>query len=115
MKAPVPSLLVTPSPPYFAVIFSSVRTELEEGYAAIAARMLALAAEQAGFLGYEGARAEGIGVSVSYWSTEEAILAWRRNAEHREAQRDIARWYRIATVRVCRVERSYTRPAEQSR
>ena len=43
----------TPQPPYYTVIFTSVRTELDDDYAQTAARMLELAAEQEGFLGVE--------------------------------------------------------------
>ena len=49
----------TPSPPYYAVIFTSQRTEGDQGYADIAERMVELAAEQPGFLGVESARGAG--------------------------------------------------------
>ena len=62
----------TPSPPYNAVIFSSVRTEGDRGYGAMADRMVELAAQQEGFLGIESAR-EVVGITVSYWASEEAI------------------------------------------
>ena len=45
-----------PSPPYYAVIFSSTRTAGENGYHAMADRMVELAAEQPGFLGVESTR-----------------------------------------------------------
>lgn len=96
----------TPPPPYYAVIFTSVRTGGDNGYAETAARMLELAAGQNGFLGFESARQE-TGISVSYWSSLEAIAAWKANAEHRQAQGRAADWYRHFRVRVCRVEREY--------
>ena len=46
----------TPTPPYYAVIFSSHKTDDTEGYAETAARMVELAAEQPGFLGVESVR-----------------------------------------------------------
>lgn len=55
----------TPEPPYYAVIFTSERTDVDEGYAAMAERMLALARTQPGFLGVESAR-DGVGITVSY-------------------------------------------------
>lgn len=95
-------------PPYYAVIFTSHRTAGDDAaYGDMAARMVALAAEQPGFLGVESAR-DGVGITVSYWRDETSIAAWRRNAEHRLAQqagRD--RWYADYTVRVARVERAY--------
>ena len=96
----------TPKPPYYAVIFTSVRTDGDNGYAQMADEMLALAAAQPGFLGFESARNE-IGISVSYWASEEAIAAWKANATHRQAQGRAKDWYAHFRVRVCRVEREY--------
>lgn len=99
----------TPEPPYYAVIFTSQRTAGDEGYGDMAERMVALAAQQPGFLGVESVRgAEGVGITVSYWSSEEAIAAWRADAEHRLA-RELGRscWYAGFQVRVARVERAY--------
>lgn len=100
-------LLKTPNPPYYAVIFSSARTEGDHGYGAMADRMLELAAQQEGFLGLESAR-EGIGITVSYWASEEAIKNWKQNVEHLEAQRlGHEAWYSEFKVRVAKVERAY--------
>lgn len=96
----------TPHPPYYAVIFTSVRSEGDNGYGEVAARMLELAAEQPGFLGFESARQE-IGISVSYWASLEAIAAWKANVEHRQAQAHAKDWYSAFRVRICRVEREY--------
>ncbi len=96
----------TPAPPYYAVIFTSVRTEGDHGYGDMAKRMVELASRQPGFLGFESARQE-IGISVSYWTSLEAIRAWKENAEHREAQHKARDWYRKFRVRVCRVEKEY--------
>ncbi|WP_369335832.1 antibiotic biosynthesis monooxygenase [Halomonas sp. ND22Bw] len=100
-------LAETPQSPYYAVIFTSLRHEHDEGYAAMAERMLALAAGQPGFLGVESAR-EDVGITVSYWSDPEAIRGWKAQVEHREAQR-LGRevWYSRYRVRVARVEREY--------
>jgi len=43
----------TPAPPYYAVIFTSRRTEGDRGYGAMAEKMAALAAQQPGYLGME--------------------------------------------------------------
>ncbi|ATH80040.1 antibiotic biosynthesis monooxygenase [Pseudomonas sp. KHPS1] len=97
----------TPEPPYYAVIFTSTLGDDSEGYAAMASRMVKLAAEQPGFLGAESAR-EGLGITVSYWRDLDAIAAWKANAEHREAQRlGRARWYSGFRLRIARVERDY--------
>ena len=101
-------LSTTPEPPYYAVIFASATTDDTEGYAAAAARMTELAARQPGFLGVDAARSDGVGITVSYWETEAAILAWKQQAEHtvvRDTGR--ARWYDQYELRVARVERGY--------
>lgn len=97
----------TPEPPYFAVIFTSQRTEGDHGYDAMADRMVELATKQHGFLGVESARdAGGFGITVSYWSSLEAIAAWRAHAEHRVAQETGRKqWYAHFKTRVARVER----------
>ena len=96
----------TPQPPYYAVIFTSIRTEGDNGYAETARCMVELAAEQPGFLGFETARQE-VGISVSYWSSLEAIAAWKNNLDHQQAQRRARDWYQTFRVRICRVEREY--------
>lgn len=75
----------TPTPPYYAVIFSSLRTAGDDGYGAMSDRMLELVARQPGFLGVESAR-EGLGVTVSYWQDLESIRQWKVQAEHLQAQ-----------------------------
>lgn len=90
----------------YAVIFTSVRTDGDNGYAATAARMLELARSMPGFLGVESAREE-VGVTVSYWESLEAIRAWRDHPEHRAAQvRGRADWYESFTLKVCGILRS---------
>jgi len=100
------ALATTPQPPYYAVIFTSIRTEGDNGYGDTAMHMLELASRQPGFLGFETARQE-IGISVSYWTTLEAIQAWKENVTHHQAQRRAKDWYSTFRVRVCRVEREY--------
>ena len=98
----------TPSPPYYAVIFSSLRTEGDQGYGQAASRMLELAREQQGFLGVESAREDRLGITVSYWESEAAILAWKQQAEHRAVrEQGRASWYSAFQTRVCKVERAY--------
>ncbi|MEW5786797.1 MAG: antibiotic biosynthesis monooxygenase [Pseudomonadota bacterium] len=101
-----PSPAVTPAPPYYAVIFTSIRNEGDQGYADMATRMVELARTQPGFLGVESVR-DGLGITVSYWRDLEAIQAWKENAFHREAQARAGDWYARFRVRVCKVEREY--------
>ena len=101
------SIAKTPQPPYYAVIFTSLRTEGDNGYGATAHRMEELAAQQPGFLGIESARS-GLGITVGYFRSLEDIAAWKRNVEHAEAQRrGRADWYSAYRVRIAKVEREY--------
>ena len=108
MSAPA-QLAATPEPPYYAVIFTSRRTDGDRGYGAMAERMVALAATQPGCLGVESARgADGLGITVSYWRDEASIAAWKRDTEHQQAQHAGQQtWYADYQVRVARVERAY--------
>jgi heme-degrading monooxygenase HmoA len=101
-----------PQPPYYAVIFSSARTEGDDGYGDTADRMVELAQQQDGFLGVESARDNrGFGITVSYWRDEACIVKWKANAEHLVAQRTgHERWYEHFELRVAKVERSYGKP-----
>jgi heme-degrading monooxygenase HmoA len=98
-----------PKPPYYSVIFSSLRTAGEQGYGATADRMIELAQAQPGFLGVESARGEdGFGITVSYWESEVAIKHWKAHAEHLIAQETgIKTWYEHYELRVAKVERAY--------
>ena len=104
----------TPEPPYHAVIFTSTRTDADRGYGAVADRMVELATRQPGFLGVESVRdpATGLGITVSYWTGEDAIRAWREDAEHRVAQETgKAVWYSDYQMRIAKVERAYGKAA----
>ena len=105
----------TPDPPYYAVIFTSRRTADEHGYDATAAAMFELAAQQPGCLGAESARGQGgLGLTVAYFTDENAIAAWKQNAQHLVAQRlGKERWYSHYELRVAKVERAYSGPADR--
>lgn len=97
-------------PPYYAVIFSTLRTEGDDGYGEMADAMEKLAAEQPGYLGIESAREPGgLGITVSYWRDEASILAWKKNLDH-TAARNMGRkkWYQCYELRVAKVERAYS-------
>ena len=97
----------TPKAPYYAVIFTSTRTEGDNGYEDMSDEMAKLAAEQEGFLGVESARNE-IGITVSYWQSLEAIKNWKSNMRHLLAQKQGRnQWYEHYKVRICKVERDY--------
>ncbi len=97
-------------PPYYAVIFSNIRTEGDAGYAAMAEEMEKLGSEQPGFLGLDSARS-GVGITVSYWRTLEDLHAWKAVARHQVAQRlGKEVWYESYVTRVAKVEYEYAKP-----
>ena len=103
------SIAKTPTPPYYAVIFTSLQSDDTEGYAEMAERMITLAQSQPGFLGIETVYdRSGLGITASYWQSEDAIRNWKQNLEHLEAQKSgRERWYAGFSLRVAKVERAY--------
>ena len=100
-------LAITPEPPYYAVIFSSVMNDNQTGYHEMAQAMVKLAQQQAGFLGLESAREE-LGITVSYWQTLHDIKMWKQNSEHLVAQKlGRKQFYKNFIVRISKVEKSY--------
>lgn len=97
----------TPPPPYYAVIFTSQRTEGDNGYRETADKMVCLAEKQAGFLGAESVReANGLGITISYWDSLESIKEFKELAAHKEAQKNARdTWYSTFGLRVCKVEK----------
>lgn len=97
----------TPTPPYYAVIFTSIKNPEEKGYSEMARRMVELAKTYPGFLGVESAREE-IGITVSYWKDLKSIKNWKENTEHLTAQKmGKTKWYNSFKTRIAKVERDY--------
>lgn len=104
----MPMLANTPNPPYYAVIFTSLRTEIEEGYQEMAEEMVRLAALQSGYLGHESAR-DRLGITISYWESLEAIQHWKAQSDHLLAQKyGREKWYSAYSTRIAKVERDYS-------
>ncbi|MFN8416368.1 MAG: antibiotic biosynthesis monooxygenase [Cytophagaceae bacterium] len=101
------SIAKTPEPPYYAVIFTSLRTEGDHGYHDMGEKMVELAQQQKGYLGHESVR-EGLGITVSYWDSLDAIRNWKMHSEHLLAQeKGKSTWYHSYKTRICKVERDY--------
>ncbi|MEX3855146.1 antibiotic biosynthesis monooxygenase [Paraburkholderia sp. BR10923] len=101
------SIANTRATPYYAVIFTSIRTPGDNGYEDMADAMVEAAAKQPGFLGVESAREE-LGITVSYWDSLESIAAWKRDSMHLVAQQTgREKWYESYKTRICLVERDY--------
>jgi heme-degrading monooxygenase HmoA len=100
-------IALTPPPPYYAVIFSNLRTDLDEGYGEMADEMVRLAEIQPGYLGHESAR-NGLGITISYWETLESIKNWKAQSDHLIAQKyGREKWYASYKTRIALVERDY--------
>jgi heme-degrading monooxygenase HmoA len=96
------------TPPYYAVIFTTLQTKDTEGYAQTAEAMEQLARQQPGFLDFEHAQ-ETIAITISYWESLEAIASWKANLDHLKAQRlGKEQWYSWYKTRICKVEREYS-------
>lgn len=104
--APVPAH----EPPYYAVVFTSARTQGDSGYAETAERMEELVKEIPGFLGMNHARTPGgLSITVGYFRDLAALQEWRTDTEHRAAQkRGRAHWYESYTLHIAKVERSHS-------
>lgn len=97
----------TPKPPYYTVIFTSLKNNDTIGYNEMAERMIELVKNEPGFLGVESAR-ENIGITVSYWTDLTAIKNWKDNIEHQEAQtKGKTEFYKSFKVRIGKIERDY--------
>lgn len=56
-----------PEPPYYAVVFTSLRTQVDDGYADTAKAMFELVRGQPGFLAADTARGpDGLGITIAY-------------------------------------------------
>lgn len=98
----------TPTPPYYAVIFTSTLNDNHTGYAEMAEKIGTLAKNQEGFLGIESARND-IGITVSYWKDLGSIKKWKSNTEHKVAQKKgRSIWYSAYKVRIAKVEMDYS-------
>ncbi|MFG2718772.1 antibiotic biosynthesis monooxygenase family protein [Streptomyces sp. NPDC048416] len=96
-------------PPYYAVVFTSLRTAGDHGYGETADAMDKLVQDIPGYLGHESARNPGgLGITVGYFRDVAAISEWRGRADHQQAQRrGREQWYESYSVHVAKVERSY--------
>lgn len=101
-------IVETPSPPYYAIIFTALLTDDMEGYEETAERMRELAKDHEGYYGMEdiGDKWE---INISYWRDLESMIAWKQNAEHMIAQeKGKKQWYECFKMRISKVESDYS-------
>ena len=79
-----------------------------DGYAEMGEEMNTLAAQQPGFIGVDSVRDDdGIGITVSRWSSIAAMVSWRKVVSHQAAQASgRERWYSWYRSDVARVDRT---------
>ena len=63
----------------FCKDFTSIQSEVNKDYEEMAELMISLAKKQPGFLGVDSDLNNGIGITVSYWETEESIRNWKNH------------------------------------
>lgn len=99
-------IVKTPKPPYFAVIFTSIRTKDDNGYDSKSDEIVNIVSKQKGFLGAESVRdSDGFGMTVSYWDSLESINEWKKDIDHIEAKKTGKKvWYKEYMIRICEVK-----------
>jgi heme-degrading monooxygenase HmoA len=102
-------IVKTPDPPYYTVIFTSVRTEVDEGYSEMNEALWLDAQKLPGFIGAEAFRDEDrFGVTVLYFKDLETIHEWSKYQKHlRAKEMGKQKWYSDYRVRIAKVEREY--------
>lgn len=103
----MPFLKPLPKSNFYAVIFSSTKSNDLEGYAEADALTMSLAQEQPGYLGYESLNNESKTIFISYWETKAAIENWRINITHKMAKAQAHKWYKRYLSQICLVESSH--------
>jgi heme-degrading monooxygenase HmoA len=96
----------TPKTPYYAVIFTSIKTSGDNGYEKVGDEIVNIVSKQKGFLGAESVRdKDGFGMTISYWNSLESINEWKYNVPHMKAK-DMGKkmWYSKYMIRICKVE-----------
>lgn len=93
-----------------AVIFTSQRTNYNEGYAVFNEKLEALAMQNKGFIKQESTRqADGFGISISYWKDIESAKQFKQIPLHIEAQqKGKTHYYEWYNVKICKVEKEYS-------
>ncbi|MDH7944085.1 antibiotic biosynthesis monooxygenase [Pseudohongiella sp. SYSU M77423] len=92
----------------FVVIFRATVKQADELYSATAARLRELALTEFGCLEFTAVNEGDTEIALSYWPSEEHILAWKAHPEHRTAQQlGRERWYSSYSVQIAEIGRSY--------
>lgn len=92
----------------YVVIFRALTAQLDEQYLDAAKRMRELAIERYGCRAFHSVCEGEQEVSLSYWDDEQAIRAWKADAEHQLTQQyGRERWYQAYCVEIAKMDRDY--------
>lgn len=92
----------------YAVIFRAKPGTQDDEYGKTVARMRELAFNKYGCLDFIAVTEGDQEVTISYWENEEAIRAWKNDAEHSLAQyAGQSKWYESYIVQVVEIKREY--------
>ncbi len=99
----------TPKPPFYAVIFTSLRSLNNEGYKEMDELIYQKVVNEKGYIDHESARNDkGFGIHISYWKSLEDIDRWKNHRNHNEAKRlGKHKWYDKYEVKIAKVETKY--------
>ena len=90
----------------YAVIFKATVAEFDEEYFSMAQRLKELAFKKYGCQNFTSATEGDEEIAVSYWESEQQILDWKNDPEHRRAQKlGREKWYKSFSVEVCKIVR----------
>ena len=93
----------------YAVIFKATVKQLDNEYSQTAKRMRELAMEKYGCINFVSNLEGKQEIAISYWETEEQILAWKQDKEHLKAQQlGSKKWYSSYSVEITEIKRSYS-------
>jgi heme-degrading monooxygenase HmoA len=93
----------------YAVIFRAKTGAQDALYSSTVERMRQLAFEKYGCLEFIAVTEGTDEIAISYWASEDAILKWRKDAEHTIAQEmGREKWYQSYTVQVVEIKREYS-------
>lgn len=91
----------------YVVVFTSVLNPgNEKEYEIAASRMCELAKAQPGYIKMDSVREGGLGITVSYWDSLDAVNKWKWNGEHLAEQKlGRQKYYKTFQLTVARIEK----------
>jgi len=92
----------------FAVIFRAEFNEPDESYYETSLRLRELAFSKYGCVEFAAVTEGNQEIVISYWNSEEQIIAWKQDPEHQLAQKNgRTKWYKSYKIQVVKIEREY--------